>query len=59
MAYALTRAVLVIQSKCSKVYFNEMQGLAASLQVDFAISGKEPFLKEHLQILLASCNDGL
>ena len=35
-------ASIFIQSQCSKVCFNEMQALATSLQVGFAISGKEP-----------------
>ena len=35
-------ASIFIQSQCSKVYFNEMQALAESLQVGFAITGKEP-----------------
>ena len=35
-------ASIFIQSQCSKVYFNEMHTLAASLRVGFAISGKEP-----------------
>ena len=32
---------IFIQSQCSKVYFNEMHTLAASLRVGFAISGKQ------------------
>ena len=39
-----TRKVAVsifIQSQSSKVYFNEVQPLAASLQVGFAITGKD------------------
>ena len=35
-------ASIFIQSQCPKVYFNEMKALAASLQVGFAVSGKEP-----------------
>ena len=35
-------ASIFIQSEGSKVYFNEMQELAASLQVGFGKSGKEP-----------------
>mgnify|MGYP002803457610 CR=1 FL=1 len=35
-------ASIFIQSQCSKVYFNEMHTLAASLRVGFAITAKEP-----------------
>ena len=35
-------ASIFIQSQYSKVYFNEMQALAASLQVGLVMSGKQP-----------------
>ena len=35
-------ASILTQLQRSKVYFNEMQALSASLLVGFAISGKEP-----------------
>ena len=42
-------ASIFVQSQYSKVYFNEMQALAASLQVGFAITGKSTHLLHVLQ----------
>ena len=42
-------ASISIQSQCSEDHFNEMQALAASFQVGFAITGKEP-LKWYLRM---------
>ena len=39
---------IFIESQRSKVYFNEMQALAESLQVGLARTGKEPLVAENL-----------